>query len=69
MTEIAREIRADIEAGMVMRNLKRKDLARRTGIPYSTLCQKLNNPMTLGVDDLIRIVRVTGKEIRIRGSE
>lgn len=49
------------ELGVIVFRIGRTELAKRTGIPYSTLCHRLNKLGTLTMDEYWRIMAVAEK--------
>ena len=62
-----RNIRGKIRAGMELQSLSSRRLAEKTGMPYSTLCRKINDPLSFTIGDVIRIEKAIG--LRILGGE
>lgn len=58
-----RSIRGRIRNGMELTAISRQRLADKTGIPYSTLCRKIQDPLTLTVGEVIKIERAIGLRI------
>lgn len=63
--DTALKIRVAIEKGMHQRGMTKQQLAAKSGIPYSTLCRKLNNPSYLSLAEMVSILSVLGKEIEV----
>jgi len=63
--ETAKEMRKTIRLGMVKHDLTIRQLSTRCGIPYSTLCRKLNNPSTMTLAELALILSAVGMEIKV----
>lgn len=58
-------ITAEINAAITKSGLDKETVAKRTGIPYSTLCAHINNPWRMNLSELDRIGRVTGLKFEI----
>ena len=59
------DIKAEIVATMIKSGNDRQSLAKKTGIPYSTLCTHMNNPDRMTLSELRRIRKVTGLKVTI----
>ena len=62
----SKKISEAIEIGMIQRGLNRQQLADRCGIPYSSLCRKLNNPSLMSLAELALVMSALGKEIEVK---
>ena len=64
----SRSIRAEMEAALIRSGLDKKAVAKKTGIPYSTVARRFNEPETMPLGELLRIGKVTGLRITIGGT-
>ena len=61
-------IRGEMEAALIRSRLTKKQVAAKTGIPYSTVARRFKEPETMPLGELLRIGKVTGLQITIGGT-
>ncbi|MCD7882491.1 MAG: helix-turn-helix domain-containing protein [Lachnospiraceae bacterium] len=50
------EVLVAIESGLIRQDMTRKSLAKKIGMPYSTLTQRLRNPQDIRLEELWSIL-------------
>lgn len=61
-------IRGEMESALIRSGLNKQAVARKTGIPYSTVTKRYKEPETIPLGELLRISAVTGLRISIGGN-